>query len=81
MARSDWSNFPNGMVPELAPEDALLVQDASDTTESDAGTTKGALVSQLTRATAAANAIHGPITIAQYNALTPDPNTMYLIVG
>lgn len=81
MARSNWADFPNGMVPALAPEDAFLVQDASDTTESEAGTTKGAMVSQVVRATATVNAIHGPLTIAQYAGLTPDPNTMYLIIG
>lgn len=81
MARSNWADFVNGMVPTLAPEDALLVQDASDTTESPDGTTKGALIGQLVRATLAVNAIHGPVTAAEYDALTPDPTTMYLIIG
>ncbi len=81
MGRSDWSNFPNGMVAELAPEDSLLVQDASDTTEANFGTTKGASVGKLVRAIGPVNAIHGPVTTAEYNALSPDPNTLYLIIG
>jgi hypothetical protein len=77
---ANWAAFPNGMVSELAEGDALLVQDVSDTTESDTGTTKGVLVGKLVRSTSTVTAIHGPITRAEYDGLTPDPNTMYLII-
>ncbi len=44
---NDWADYSGGMVTSLASEDAFLVQDVSDTTESDAGTTKGATIGQL----------------------------------
>jgi hypothetical protein len=47
MGNNNWADFPNGMIADLRLEDAILVQDVSDTTESDEGTTKGALIGQL----------------------------------
>ena len=80
MPGSNWAAFPNGMVSELAEGDAILVQDASDTTESPAGTTKGALVGTLMRSTSSISAVHGPLTLVEYNALlAPDFNTLYVI--
>lgn len=81
MPGSNWAAFPNGMVTELAEGDAILVQDASDTTESPAGTTKGALLDTIVRSTLSISAIHGPITLAEYNALlVADINTLYVII-
>ena len=80
MPGSNWAAFHGGMVTELAEGDAILVQDASDTTESPAGTTKGALVGTLMRSTSSISAVHGPLTLAEYNALlAPDFNTLYVI--
>ena len=80
MPGSDWTNFTNGMVTELAEADAILVQDASDTTESPGGTTKGALVGTLVRSTSSISAVHGPVSLAEYALLTPDANTLYVII-
>ena len=80
MARSNWAAFVNGMVTELAEGDAILVQDVSDTTESDQGTTKGARVGTIVRSTSSISAVHGPVTFAEYAALTPDANTLYVII-
>ena len=81
MPGSNWAAFPNGMVSELAEGDAILVQDASDTTESPTGTTKGALINTVVRSTLTISAVHGPLTRAEYNALlVPDINTLYVII-
>lgn len=86
---ADWGSvFPQ--VGSVADDDILLVQDVSNTTESPAGTTSGttregflgSVLVDLTNPVQSTDVTSiVKLTQAAYDSLTPNAQTMYVIVG